>query len=188
MVSWSNRQPEHPRFSELLTALPRLNKSFLLQAVTFSGAKNFRNLSRTDPATISTGVGSANYFHAVGSGDPYIFTSVVRVKGCNLEEPRITANGKNQKVLEGACIEGEWERLVGAVGQIIHEQEYKGQLQAGCLSFGTSISSAESGKLPLVPVVRLLITCCSYAISRETSREWFLSWSGQPRPCCVVLL
>jgi len=44
-----------------------------------------------------------------------LFLSAVRVGECRLFEPRTSSNGKTQKILEGALIEGEWERLVGAV-------------------------------------------------------------------------
>jgi len=114
----------------------------MMQAVVFSSNGGYRNLSRIDPATISTGVGSSTYFHAVGGSSPYVFTSLVLVNACHLNEPRTSSAGKTQKVIEGACIEGEWERLVGCVGQIIHAREFKGQVQAGNLSFTTAFASA----------------------------------------------
>jgi len=45
----------------------------LYEALTFSGLANFRNLSCTDPAKVSTAVGSQTYFHAVGGGGPLLF-------------------------------------------------------------------------------------------------------------------
>jgi hypothetical protein len=114
----------------------------MMQAVIFSSNGSYHNLSRIDPATISTGVGSSTYFHAVGGGTPYMFTSLVLVNSCYLDEPRTSAAGKTQKVIEGACIEGEWERLVGCIGQIIHAREFKGQIQAGNVSFTTAFASA----------------------------------------------
>lgn len=116
----------------------------LYEALTFSGLANFRNLSRTDPAKVSTAVGSQTYFHAVGGGGPLLFLSAVRVGECRLFEPRTSSNGKTQKILEGALIEGEWERLVGAVGHIIDKVEYRAQIQAGYLSFSTAFASGTS--------------------------------------------
>jgi len=40
------------------------------------------------------------------------------------------------------CIEGKWERLVGCIGQIICAREFKGQIQAGNLSFTIAFASA----------------------------------------------
>jgi hypothetical protein len=106
---------------------------------------NFCNISRADPAHISTGFGNQTYFHPVGGGAPFVFTSVIHVSSCHLEEPKVNSNGKMQKVIEGACIEGEWERLIGAIGQVIHAREFKGQLNGSNLSFGTAYTSVDSG-------------------------------------------
>jgi hypothetical protein len=53
--------------------------------------------------------------------------------------------GKMQKLIEGAGIEGEWERLVGALGQIIDKAEYKAQVQSGYVSFSTLLVGSDSG-------------------------------------------
>jgi hypothetical protein len=118
--------------------------SLIRQAITYSGM-TVRNLSRCDPKYVSTGFGGATYFHQVGGGSPTVFISVIRVSDCHLVEPKLTNHGKFQKVLEGACIQGEWERLVGAIGQIINEQEYKAPLEAGRLTFGTAFGTGDSG-------------------------------------------
>jgi hypothetical protein len=132
--------------------------SLLLQSITFSAMGGYANLSRVDPARISTGVGSKTYLHAVGGGIPIIFTSVIVVKECYLEEPKTTANGKALKLIEGACIEGEWERLVGAIGQVIDRVEYKSQLYMGNLSFTTVHGSSDSGmSCPQIRVPLILI-------------------------------
>ncbi len=117
----------------------------LYEATCFSGVGPFRNISRTNPAKISTGFGNQTYFHAVGGGPPFVFTSVIHVSACHLDEPKHNSNGKVQKLIEGACIEGEWERLVGAIGQVIHAREFMGQINGGDLSFGTAYASADSG-------------------------------------------
>ena len=54
------------------------------------------------------------------------------------------SNGKWQKFVEGACIEGEWERLVGSIGMITNENEYKAQIQGGNLTFGTAYASQDN--------------------------------------------
>jgi len=113
----------------------------LYQAVTFGGSPKFTNLSCTDPAKISTGVGSLTYFHAVGGGTPIIFLSTIVVKDCNLQDAKMSSTGRFQKIIEGACIEGEWERLVSAIGQVIHAREFKAQLYMDNLSFATTYGS-----------------------------------------------
>jgi len=47
---------------------------------------------------------------------PTMFTSLVLVNSCYLTSQERRLAGKTQKVIEGACIEGEWERLVGCIG------------------------------------------------------------------------
>lgn len=105
------------------------------------------NLSRLDPAKISTGFGSQTYFHAVGGSGPLTFISTIRVGDCHLIDPKPSANGRMQRLIEGALVEGEWERLVGAIGQVIDKSEYKAQIQAGYVSFATSFANPVPGEL-----------------------------------------
>jgi hypothetical protein len=119
-----------------------------LESITFSGTGCIRNLSRHDPANISYGVGNQPYLHANGSGGPLVFVSTVVVGQCHLIDARINAiNSRSQKLIEGACIEGKMERLVGAIGQAINKVEYKGQIQAGYITFATSFSTGDAGTL-----------------------------------------
>lgn len=118
----------------------------VFQAVTFSRTKSILNLSRTDPTKISTGFGSQTYFHASGSTGPLTFVSTVKVGSCHLINAKLNSgNGRFQKQIEGACIEGEWERMVGAIGQVIGKVEYKSQINGGYMSFATALSSTDSG-------------------------------------------
>jgi hypothetical protein len=104
-------------------------------------------LSRTDPAKVSTGFGSQTYFHTVGGSGPLTFVSTIRVGECHLVDPKTNPNGKVLKLIEGALIEGEWERLVGVIGQVLNKPEYKAQILAGYVSFATAFASSESGRL-----------------------------------------
>jgi hypothetical protein len=70
-----------------------------------------------------------------------VFLSTVVVKDCNLQDAKVLSTGRHQKVIEGACIEGEWERLVGAIGHVIHAREFKAQFYLDNLSFATSYGS-----------------------------------------------
>jgi hypothetical protein len=116
----------------------------LFQAVTFSGTGSIRNLARSDPAKMSIGVGSQTYIHPVGGGLPFTFVSTVVVGECHLMQPKPNSNGKIHKFIEGAGIEGEWDRLVGALGQVIDKVEYKAKIQAGYVSFSTAFGNPES--------------------------------------------
>ena len=117
---------------------------FLQQAVLFSGVGGISNLACTDPVKLSTGFGSQTYIHPVGGSGPITFVSTVKVRECYLIDPKLH-NNKIQKFIEGAGIDGEWERLVCAIGQIIDQEEYKSQVQAGYLQFCTTFSAGTSG-------------------------------------------
>lgn len=121
--------------------------SLLKQVIVFSSFLKYRNLSRIDPMVISTGVHNSNYFHPVGGGAPYVFTSLILVSSCHLDEPKTSHAGRKQKIVEGACIEGEWERLVGCIGHIIRSREFTSQVAAGNLSFTTSFTTAKTCEL-----------------------------------------
>jgi hypothetical protein len=116
------------------------------------------NLSRSDPAKISIGFSSQTYFHAVGGSGPLTFISTIRVGECYLIDPKPSANGKTQRLIEGALIEGEWERLAGAIGQVINKLEYKAQIQAGYLSFSTSFASPVPGELFYCLAIHIMLT------------------------------
>ena len=120
--------------------------SLLKQVIVFSSFLKYRNLSRIDPMVISTGVHNSNYFHPVGGGAPYVFTSLILVSSCHLDEPKTSHAGRKQKTVEGACIEGEWERLVGCIGQIINSREFRGQIAGGNVSFTTAFATAKNCK------------------------------------------
>jgi hypothetical protein len=122
-----------------------IKPSLFYEAIIFSGVRSILNLSRTDPAKISTGMGGQKHFHTVGGGGPLTFVSTIRVADCYLVEPKLSKNGKFQRLIEGGLIEGEWERMVGAIGQVIHQTEYVAQIAAGYFSFTTSF--ADSGAL-----------------------------------------
>jgi hypothetical protein len=124
----------------------RLTSRLLLESITFSGTGGIFNLSRHDPAKVSHGVGTKTYFHANGGSGPLTFVSTVVVSECHLIDVKLNlANGRSLKTIEGACIEGEMERMVGAIGQIINQVDYKGQIQAGYISFSTSFSRGDAG-------------------------------------------
>jgi hypothetical protein len=80
----------------------------------------------------------------VGGSAPVTFVSVVKVRECFLVNPKVS-NNKIQKVIEGASIDGEWERVVCAIGQIINHKEYKSQIQGGYLQFSTTFSPVVAG-------------------------------------------
>jgi hypothetical protein len=95
------------------------------------------NLSRTDPAKISTGSNGKKHFHSVHSDQPLVFASVVVVDQCYLEDGRANSTGKLQKILKGSLLEGEFERFVGNIGMIIRAREFGAQLFKDVLDFST---------------------------------------------------
>jgi|SRR5882762_4747449 len=90
---------------------------------------------------------SQTYFHATGGSGPLTFVSYVRVGECHLIDPKTSANGRIQRLIEGAVIAGEWDQLVAVIGHVINQVEYKAQIQAGYVLFATALMSPESGKL-----------------------------------------
>jgi hypothetical protein len=119
--------------------------SLLKQVIVFSSFRKYRNISHINPMVISTGIGSSNYFHPVGGGTPYVFMSLIMVNSCYLDDPKTLSAGKMQKLVEGACIEGEWETLVGCISQIISSREFRGQIVGGNISFTTAFATARNG-------------------------------------------
>jgi hypothetical protein len=110
----------------------------------FQHKGNFANLSRVDPAIISTGHLGHTYLHLLqGGARPLIFTSVIVVDSCHLLEAKPAPNSKPVKAIAGSLLEGEWERLIGCIGMIIHEHDFKAQLYKDNLSFTTAPSTAE---------------------------------------------
>jgi len=93
------------------------------------------NLSRVDPAMVSTGDQGKRHFHAIGSGKPLLFTSVVKVDQSYLIHGRTSTNGKLQKLIKGSMLAGEFERFVGAVGMVAHVEEFKAQYYKDVLDF-----------------------------------------------------
>jgi hypothetical protein len=116
----------------------------LRSAIVFQRSNNFANLSRVDPALISTGHLGQTYLHLLrGGARALTFTSVIIVDSCHLVEPKPAPNSKPVKAISGAVIEGEWERLVGAIGMVIRERDFKAQLFKDNLSFTTAPSTAD---------------------------------------------
>jgi hypothetical protein len=110
----------------------------LRSAILFKSHLQFANLSRVDPAYVSTGCNGSKHFHRLASTAPIVFTSVIVVSSSSLLEPKMTTNSKPAKMISGALIAGEWERFVGAIGMVLWEREFKGQLFRDNLSFMTA--------------------------------------------------
>ena len=93
-----------------------------------------------------------------------------RHHSCNIQDPKMNSNGKLQKVIEGACIEGEWERLVGAIGMIVNAAEFKSQIMAGNLTFGTAYASPDYGTYIYSVFAAILIEYMPVGSSPSTNR------------------
>jgi hypothetical protein len=127
------------------------------------------NISRMDPALVSTGFCGQTHFHRIGGGPPITFTAPIVVNSSHLVEPKGTASGKMQKVIDGAMIAGEWERFVGGVGMVLNATEFKAQLYMDNLSFSTAYSSPDSSGQSHI----------FYFLDRDVDKSHFGRWSLQ---------
>jgi hypothetical protein len=114
--------------------------------LTLSDHKDYKNIGRTPAHLVSIGVNGHNYMHAVGGGGLMLFISIIRVHACNIFEPLVSHGvGKPLRSIQGAMIEGEWERAIGLVGMIINEKEFCAPLFCDDLSFMTAFGTNDSG-------------------------------------------
>jgi hypothetical protein len=115
-------------------------------AIVFDRWDRFSNLSRVDPAYISTGLDGQSYFHPVGnSGYPVVFTSVIVVDSCHLTKLKVTGNSKPAKIIAGRLFSGEWERMVGCMGMVLNLRDFHAQLYKDVLSFSTTFQPGDAG-------------------------------------------
>jgi hypothetical protein len=171
--SWSTAVgPGNPSYSLVLHQSDGIDKKFvplsyllhiladkyiyrlLLSATTFDRHPKYPivNLSRVDPAFVSTRMHGKRHFHRVGNDQPLLCTSVVVVDQCHLNEGKITAQGKLQKVVKASLLEGEFKRLIGVIGMIIREREFKGQLYKDILDFTTFTDTGNSKVCSIFPL------------------------------------
>lgn len=114
----------------------------MLSAIVFNKWDRFANLSRVDPAHISTGMNGQSFFHPVGNaGYATVFTSVIVVDDCHLLKFKASGNSRPFKVISGRLFSGEWERLVGCIGMVLNLRDFHAQLYRDVLSFSTSFKS-----------------------------------------------
>lgn len=153
----------------------------LYDAVVTRQAGKYINLSRCDPAKISYDMGK-RYFHPVGGGDAITFFSFGIVASCNLVDPMLTRKEKWQKLIEIYLLEGEFERFVGAIGQIINLESFKAQFHMNRLDFSTSIG--EHFLLLLISLLKPNIPVPNYPQSSPMNSQASPSHSsrGQPSP------
>jgi hypothetical protein len=91
-----------------------------------------------------------------------------------LEEPKVPGFGKPIKVIDGALIEGEWERFVGATGMVIGANVFKSQLFKDFLSFSTTVFSGggdTSARMHYHRSVNLMILYNIYNRALSCQRE-----------------
>lgn len=123
----------------MLIRLARL----LLSAIIFQENGNYGNLSRMDPRKLTINQISQPFIHRLGASRPIVLISVMLVSDCFLINPKTSGNAKPQRVISGGIFEGEWERLVGAIGMIARVTDYKAQLYMDKLSFATAPQQAD---------------------------------------------
>jgi len=158
--------------------------SLLLSATIFSrhDALPIANLSRVDPALVSTGLHGKKHFHHVGNDSPFTFCSVIHVDDCNLDEGRTTSNDKLQKIIKGSLMEGEFERFVGAIGMIIGQRLYNAQLFRDVLTFSTFMTDFGVWCICFSLFSTSLTTMAGPSMSSSPIKGGKASTSGQPSP------
>jgi len=127
--------------------------------------KSIANLSRVDPAFVSTGLHGKKHFHRVANDQPLLFTSVVIVDQCYLAEGRTTTNGKLHKLIKGTLLEGEFERFVGAIGMITRERHFMAQLYKDALDFSTLMDFGDKCMFSVHFLVFVVISLSDFVVS-----------------------
>lgn len=119
--------------------------SLLYNAVTFKEMGNFKNICRVDPRNISSGVGSASYYHGASGGNvPIIFTAVVKIRTCEVFEPvRASSNDKVSKHILGFMLQGEFSRDVCLHGNVSDWTGYNAPIGYGSHQFSTMYKAPE---------------------------------------------
>jgi hypothetical protein len=200
--SWSTAVgPGNPSYSLVLHQSDGIDKKFvlpshllhifadkciyrlLLSATTFIRHPKYPvvNLSRVDPAFVSTGMHGKKHFHRVGNDQPLLCTSVVVVDQCHLNEGKVTAQGRLQKLVKASLLEGEFERLVGVIGMIIGEREFKGQLYKNVLDF-TTFTDTGNGRSTLYFLCMAHVDrssrCCTLFSIQDRRQKEVNQWSA----------
>ena len=119
----------------------------LKDAIVFSSEGKYGNLSRMDPALVTTGLNGRTDFRSVrAGGSPKLFTSVGETGECHLEEPKMTGVQRLQRILSVSILAGEYERFVGAVGMISNLHIFAAQMKADYLDFTSAMDFSKPGQ------------------------------------------
>lgn len=129
-----------------------------------------------DPRRLMINQISQPFIHRLDASRPIILTSVMLVSDCHLINLKTSSNTKPQKVISGGIFEGEWERLVGAIGMIAHVTDYKAQLYMDKLSFSTAPQQGD-GAQSYFNMFRLLISDFLFFFLKKKSDSGFSSLS-----------
>lgn len=142
------------------------------------------NLSRVDPAVVSTGNHGKKHFHTLLNDQPLVFTSVIVVDQCYLNEGKTNSAGKSQKLLRGSLLEGEFERFVGAVGMVAQVSDFRAQYYKDVLDFSTFMEFGDGGTLLLLSpyCACVILTCPAGTSASPFKKSGGRSTCGQPSP------
>lgn len=163
VVAWYPKRQQQCVLSFSFPFLLRLtNFRLVKEAIVFSKKGNMGNLSRIDPAMVSTG-GGVPYFFSLPSGGLkfMMFTSVGVVGACNIKEPyAMGSQGRIRKQITLSLFGGEHERLVGAIGMVTNQPQYGFPISGDFIEFSTTVGDMSMYFLSLL---------CSFA-DRHRSR------------------
>lgn len=111
------------------------------EAIVFQKEGSWVNLSRVDPALISTGKGFNYFFGLSSQGTKFMkFISVGLVGAYHLYEPYAIAHNRFRKQISIALFGGEHERFIGAMEMITNQERYGLSLVDDYVEFSTAMS------------------------------------------------
>ncbi|KAH7905440.1 hypothetical protein BJ138DRAFT_1118470 [Hygrophoropsis aurantiaca] len=126
----------------LKTSGARINKQFVIALVSFKSHDVFVNLSRIDPALLTTkAIGKNSYVsfaQSLGSQLAMCLSVIVVVESC-IGHPGRTPSGGGRKEITGYFLAQEFERFAGVAGAVFGHQHFWTQTNDSAFNFGTFV-------------------------------------------------
>ncbi|KAH7907846.1 hypothetical protein BJ138DRAFT_1209902 [Hygrophoropsis aurantiaca] len=124
-----------------------INERFVVSLVSFKSHEIFVNLSRVDPAILST--------KHLGNGSQLAMcVSVIVVTECFIGKPGKTQNGNPKKEITGYFLAQEFERFAGVTGAVFGCQSFWTPTADSMFKFGTFVRSNNERSQYSIPAPR----------------------------------
>ncbi|KAH7909684.1 hypothetical protein BJ138DRAFT_1196291 [Hygrophoropsis aurantiaca] len=166
-----------------------INKQFVLALVSFKTYSGYINMSRIDPALLTSkavGKGTSTYVSFLLGQGAQLATcvSVIVVEDCFIGQPGSTAFGAPRKEITGYFLEQEFERFAGAAGAVFARDNFWTYTFNGAFKFGTFVdtnktqgtsrnlgmfSATPSPSSASAPATRAVLSHDSVGMYQETS-------------------